>query len=279
MIFCSLNKSGSGLGNVEARMGTVESRLGNVEPSSAVVSVSDSFPTFSPADMDMNMDSRSTGGMEMDDHMVGSMDDNNSNISGPTSNISPRGQDVGYVNNMEGRTTFSVDVPPFKSNLDKVSFSQSDMGQVFSAGGDNDQVYSGTQDMDIVFSTGAESGHTYSQVFSATDGSNDDYGQVFSSNTDTNHTNYNQGFSSGHDTGYTPVFSTSTDRGTPYSQPFSSTDPGLSYSNSDVSSGFNPPHINNIMAIKSPSEQTNICKVRLHALSMVQCCMLHLVLL
>ena len=260
-------------------MGTVEQRLGNVEPSSAVVSVSDSFPTFSPADM--NMDSRSTGtGIDMEDHMVSSMDDNNSNISGPTSNISPRGQDVGYVNNIEGRTTFSVDVPPFKSNLDKVSFSQPDMGQVFSAGGDNNQVYSGTQDMDSVFSTGAESGHTYSQVFSATDGNNDDYGQVFSSNTDTNHTSYSHGFSSGHDTGhsYTQVFSSGTDRGTPYSQAFSSTDPGLSYSNSDVSSGFTHPNINNIMDIKSPTEQTNICKVRLHAF-VLQNCMFQLVLL
>lgn len=243
--------------------------MGTVDQPSSVVSVTDSFSTFNPVELDMNIDSRSTGaGIDMEDRMVSSMDDNNSNISGPTSNISPRGQEVGYVGDMEVRTSFSVDVPPFKSNLDKVPFSQSDMGQVFSAGSENSQVFSSTQDMDGVFSTGTDSGHTYSQVFSTSDGSNDDYVQVFASSSDTGHS-YSQGFSAGSDTGhsYSQVFSSNTDNGNAFPQTFSSSDQGLTYtSHVDVSSGFTHPNINNIMDIKPPgTEQSNICKVRLHA--------------
>ena len=272
-------------------IGNSGSGLGNVEPTSSVVSVSDSFPTFNPSDMDMNMDNRSSGGgmdigdHNIGDHMVGSLDDNNSNISGPTANISPRGQDVGYVNDIEVRTSFSVDVPPFKSSLDKVAFSQPDMGQVFSAGSENNQVYSSTQDIDGVFSSSAaDSGNTYSQVFSASDGSNDEYAQVFSTNNDSGQS-YSQGFSSSSDTGhsYAQVFSSSTDsgNGASYSQAFSGSEPGHTYaSNSDVSSGFTHPNINNIMDMKSSTtEQTNICKVRLHAFRDVICCLLCSVLL
>ena len=252
-----MNNSGSG--------------LGNVEPTSSVVSVSDSFSSFNPADIEMNMDARSSGtGIDIGDPMISSLDENNSNLSGPTSNISPRGQDVGYVNDIEVRTSFSVDVPPFKSNLEKVSFSQPDMGQVFSAGSENNQVYSSTQDIDGVFSSAADTGNVYSQVFSASDGSNDDYVPVFSSANETSHA-YNQGFSSSSDTGhsYGQVFSSNQDNGNNYSQSFSTSEASLSYaSNSDVSSGFTHPNLNNIMDMKSPAtEQTNICKVRLHALS------------
>ena len=262
VLFFSISNSGSG--------------LGNVEPTSSVVSVSDSFSTFNPADIDMNMDARSSGtGIDIGDHMVSSLDENNSNISGPTSNISPRGQDVGYVNDIEVRTSFSVDVPPFKSNLDKVSFSQPDMGQVFSAGSENNQVYNSTQDIDGVFSSAADNGNAYSQVFSASDGSNDDYSQVFSSASETGHS-YSQGFSSSSDTvhSYSQVFSSNQDSTSSYSQTFSNSDASLTYANnSDVSSGFTHPNINNIMDMKSPAtEQTNICKVRLHALEYVHMC-------
>lgn len=196
--------------------------------STAEVSVSESFSTFSPAEVDMNMDSRP---IELSDTMVGSMDENNSNVSGPTSNISPRGQDTlgfGGETDITTRTSFSVDVPPFKSQLDSVSnFSQPDMGKVFT--NSDNQVYSTSRDIDS-FTGSSDVGQTYNQGFSSAESA------------------YSQGFSSGG----ASVLS--------YSQPFSVN--SESYSGEPESSNFTQTNLSNIMDLKSAaSEKSNICAV------------------
>lgn len=198
--------------------------------SSSGVSVSETFSTFSAAEVDINMDSRS---IDLNDNMgVGSMDENNSNISGPTSTISPRGQDnIGFGGDQDitTRTSFSVDVPPFKSQLDN-TFSQSDMGKVFN--NSDSQGYSTQRDMDG-FSVGSDIGQNYSQGFSSAE-------SVHS---------YAQGFSSGAGTVLT------------YSQPFQASSEAYS-SNSEVG-GFAQANLANMMDLKtSASEKSNICTVK-----------------
>lgn len=204
---------------------------GSVRGSSAGVSVSETFPTFSPADVDMNMDSRS---IDLSDNMgVGSMDENNSNISGPASNISPRGQDsIGFVgeSDITTRTSFSVDVPPFKSQLENVNtFSQSEMGKVFN--NSDSQGYSTAREMDG-FSVGSDIGPNYSQGFSSAE-------SVHS---------FSQGFSSGSGTVLT------------YSQPFPASSETYT-GNSEVGS-FAQTNLANMMDLKtSATEKSNICTV------------------
>ena len=199
---------------------------GNVMGTSAGVSVSETFSTFSPADVDMNIDSRS---IDLSDNIgVGSMDKNNSNISGPTSNISPRGQD-----NMDitTRSTFSVDVPPFKSQLDNVnSFSQSDMEKVFITS-ENQGFLSTLRDIDG-FSTGSDIGQ-----------------------------GYNQGFSSAESVhSYSQVFSSSSSSVLSYSQTFAAS--SETYTNNTDMGSFTQSNLSNMMDLKSSaSEKSNICTV------------------
>lgn len=209
---------------------------GGVMGTSAGVSVSETFPTFSPANVDMSIDNHS---IDLSDNIgVGSMDENNSNITGPTTNISPRGQDnmgFGGEPDITTRTSFSVDVPPFKSQLTSVNtFSQSDMGKVFS---NTDSQYSNApREMDG-FSVGGDMSQNYGQGFS---------------NADSTHS-YSQGFSSGSGTVQT------------YSQPFPASSETFSGTN-EVGS-FAQTNLNNMMDLKTAaSEKSNICAVSIGAL-------------
>ncbi|KAL4218896.1 cell differentiation [Mactra antiquata] len=196
----------------------------------AEVSVSESFSTFSPAEVDMTIDNHQ---IDVSDNIVGSIDENNSNVSGPTSNLSPRGQDnlgFGGEGDITTRTSFSVDVPPFKSQLDTVSnFSQPDMGKVFN-NADN-QVYSSSRDMDS-FSGPTDVGQGYNQGFSSAESA------------------YSQGFSSGG----ASVLS--------YSQPFSVS--SESYTGDNEPANFTQTNLSNIMDLKAAaaSEKSNICTVK-----------------
>lgn len=201
------------------------------------VSVPETFPTFSPAEVDLSMDSRS---IDLGDNIgVGSMDENNSNISGPTTNVSPRGQDAmsfgGEPDIITTRTSFSVDVPPFKSQLDSVStFSQSDMGKVFN--NSDNQAYSAPREMDG-FTVGSDIGGP-------------SYGQGFPS-TESVHS-------------YSQVFSTGSGSVLTYSQPFVASSETYS-GHTDVGS-FAQTNISNMMELKAAaSEKSNICAVSLSA--------------
>lgn len=202
--------------------------------SPAGVSVPETFPTFSPAEVELSMDSRS---IDLGDNIgVGSLDENSS-ISGPTTNISPRGQDgmsFGGEPDITTRTSFSVDVPPFKSQLDSVNtFSQSDMGKVFNTS--DNQAYTTPREMDG-FTVGSDMGPSYGQGFPSTE-------SVHS---------------------YSQVFSTGSGSVLTYSQPFVASSESYS-GHTDVGS-FAQTNISNMMELKAAaSEKSNICAVSLSA--------------
>ena len=166
--------------------------------------------------------------MDLNDNMVKGMEDNSSNMSGPTSNISPRGQEnLGFGGDIDvhSRTSFSVDVQPFKSLEPVSSFSQPDMGKVYESA-ENNQVYNTGRDIDG-FSNCSDVGQGYSQTEAG-------YSQVFSSGTDTS-------------LAYTQSFTAPTE---PYT------------TGSDAEVNFSQNNISNIIELKSVTgEQSNICKV------------------
>jgi len=176
---------------------------------SSSVSVSESFNSFSASDMDTKVEG-----------FGDAMDKNNSN-----SNISPRGQDNMFDSDITKRTSFSVDVDPFKPSLDK-TFAQSDVDKVFSTDG---QQFSSSRDMDS-FSTGSDVGQGYGQGFPISES----YSQVFTGTSGPG-MSYSQAFSSGTET---------------YAQP----DMG--------GSSFAQTNLTNMMQLKSvPQEKSNICTV------------------
>lgn len=197
----------------------------NVMGSSSGGSGSETYSTFN-ADMEMNMDNRS---MDLNDNMVTSMDENNSNINGSNTNLSPRSQDnmFGGVEPESTRTTFSVDVPPFKSQLTN-SFSQSDIGKVFNS----DNSYATSNDMDS-FSGVSDVGQGYGQGFTSSESGNS----------------------------YSQVFSSGTNSGVSYSQTFASSSETYSGNQSEVGVSFAQSNLNNMMQLKGNGAEKNICTV------------------
>ena len=197
--------------------------------SSSTGSGSDSYNTFNP-DMEMNMDNRSI--VELNDNMVGSMDENNSNINNNATNISPRSQDNMFtgVEPEATRTTFSVDVPAFKSQLTN-SFSQSDIGKVFTT---DTPSYSANSDLD-----------SFSGVMEVAQG----YGQGFASSDPVNP--YSQGFTA-----------STNNSGVSYSQTFASNSEAYSANQPEMGSAFAQSNLNNMLQLKANGmEKSNICTV------------------
>lgn len=199
----------------------------NVIGSSSTGSAPESYSTFNPSEMDMNIDNRS---IDLNDNMVSNMDDNNSNINGSGPNISPRSQDnmFGGSESESTRTTFSVDVPPFKSQLTN-TFPQADMGKVFSSDGPS---YSASSDMDS-FSGVSDVGQGYGQGFTSSE-------SIHS---------------------YSQVFSSGTNSGVSYSQPFVSNSETYTGSQPEVGSSFAQSNLNSMMQLKGNGTEKSICTV------------------